>query len=279
MATVWILTDERYLGQRMPSALADALQRHRIRVRVLVADRLVAGVTGQGDVDPWAALRTGDLVVARTRNRLALALLPLAERPGVTVLTPWQSIAAVRDKPRAASILAAQGLPVPGTWLADNPGALASLPRSSFPLLLKPHAGDNGRGIVLVHEPSELGEVAWPDSMVLAQEYVECGGVDDKLYVAGDRIWLTRRPSPLATAVGRRTAFCETVEPSAEHRRLARACARAFDLTLFGVDLVESERGPLIVDVNEFPNYTGVDEAPQTIAALVAGALPARRAA
>lgn len=279
MATVWVLTDERYLAQRMPSALVEALQRLPARTRLLVADRLVAGVAGEGGVDPWAELRAGDLVIARTRNRFALTLLPLAERPGVTVLTPWQGIAAVRDKPRAASILAAHGLPTPGTWLADSPSQLASLPRSSFPLLLKPHAGDNGRGLVLVREPSELDAITWPDSMVLAQQYVECGAVDDKLYVAGERIWLVRRPSPLVATAGERAAVCGPVEPSAEQRRLARACGRAFGLTLFGVDLVASERGPLVVDVNEFPNYTGVDEAPQTIAELVARELPVRRAA
>jgi glutathione synthase/RimK-type ligase-like ATP-grasp enzyme len=51
--------------------------------------------------------------------------------------------------------------------------------------------------------------------------------------------------------------------------RLARDCAATFELPLLGIDLVEGAHGPLIVDVNEFPNYTGVDEAPAAIGRLL----------
>jgi glutathione synthase/RimK-type ligase-like ATP-grasp enzyme len=51
--------------------------------------------------------------------------------------------------------------------------------------------------------------------------------------------------------------------------RLARSCAAAFDLSLLGVDVVEGPDGPLIVDVNEFPNYTGIVEAPEVIGRLL----------
>lgn len=283
MATVWVLTDTRYLGQRMPAAFIDQLSTRGVRARVLVADQLVAEAgCAPGIRDPWAALRDGDVVVARTRNRFGLSLLSAAERRGVGVLTPWAPIAAVRDKPRAAQMLAVHGLPTPRTFLASSPGSLKALPPECFPLILKPHAGDNGHGLVLVSEPSALDDVHWEDSMALAQEFVECGGVDLKLYVAGERLWAVRRPSPLGRTTGQPGldgAAAEAVEPTPELRRLALACGEAFGLTLFGIDLLESPRGPLIVDVNEFPNYTGVPEAPEAIATLVVGHLRARQAA
>jgi ribosomal protein S6--L-glutamate ligase len=100
---------------------------------------------------------------------------------------------------------------------------------------------------------------------MLAQAYVETGGVDLKLYVAGGRVWGARRPSPLlaSQAEGRPAAV------TAELRELALACAARFDLRLAGIDVLESPAGPLVVDVNEFPDYTGVDEAPATIAGAV----------
>ncbi|MEJ7569872.1 MAG: ATP-grasp domain-containing protein [Gaiellaceae bacterium] len=279
MESIWILTDERYLQQRMPQALRGWLDAEHVRARTLVVDSVVASV-GDGDGgDPWADLRSGDVVVARTRDRFALALLRAAQRPGVTVLTTWESVAAVRNKARAAQTLAAERIPTPRTLLAATPAALRGVPRHRFPLLLKPHLGDNARGIMLVRTPDELDDLVWTDGMVLAQEYVDAGAVDLKLYVAGERVWAVRRPSPLGTVSTDGAVSCEPVDPSRELVDLARDCARAFGLTLLGVDVLETPTGPLVVDVNDFPNYTGVDEAPESIGRLVAGALGVRSAA
>jgi glutathione synthase/RimK-type ligase-like ATP-grasp enzyme len=62
------------------------------------------------------------------------------------------------------------------------------------------------------------------------------------------------------------------VELTPELRRLVDACAAAFDLDLLGIDVLETDRGLLVVDVNEFPNYTGVEPAVAAIADLVADA-------
>jgi ribosomal protein S6--L-glutamate ligase len=51
--------------------------------------------------------------------------------------------------------------------------------------------------------------------------------------------------------------------------RLAVICGEAFGLSLYGVDVLETPEGPVVVDVNEFPNYTGVDEAPAAIGAFL----------
>ena len=273
MTQVWVLTDERYLGQRMPRLLLDELRRRGVPTRALVAERLLQ-VLGRADdaLDPWRDLRPGDVVVARTRNRFALALLRGAERPGVAVLTPPEPIGAVRDKPRASQVLAAAGIPTPGTYLVDSPAALRRLPADRFPLLLKPHAGDNARGIELVGSPAELDDLDWGDSMVLAQEYVESGARDLKVYAVADQVWAVRRPSPLSLPGRVVPQGVERVPVTGELRRLAAACRAAFSLDLFGIDVLETPAGPLVVDVNEFPNYTGIDEAPAAVAAHVAGA-------
>ena len=273
MTQVWVLTDERYLEQRMPRVLVDELRSRGVATRTLVAERLVQSVGSRDEaLDPWRDLRSGDVVLARTRNRAGLAVLRSAVRPGVTVLTPPDPIATVRDKPRTAQVLAARGIATPATWLVDSPALLRHLPADRFPLLLKPHAGDNARGIVLVRDAEELDDLEWRDSMVLAQEYVESGAVDLKLYAAGDRVWAVRRPSPLVLPGRSVPTGVEPVEVTPQLRRIADACAAAFDLSLLGVDVLETRRGPLVVDVNEFPNFTGIDEAVPAVADLVAGA-------
>lgn len=271
MASVWVLSDGRYLGQRMPVAFVRALARWGVEARVVDASETVAGVGG-GDADPWAKLEAGDVVVARTRNHLGLALLRRAERPGVTVLPRWEAIAHVRNKARAAETLAARGIPMPRTFLVDRPAPLKRLPAEAFPLVLKPHLGDNGTGITVVGDPVELDDISWSDGLVVAQEFVDGGSVDVKLYGVGERVWAARKPSPLSGTAGAVPA--EPIDPSEELKSLARACAEIFGLELYGVDVLMSARGPLVVDVNEFPNYTGVDEAPDAIADLVFARLP-----
>ncbi|MCQ0006965.1 hypothetical protein [Actinomadura madurae] len=54
-----------------------------------------------------------------------------------------------------------------------------------------------------------------------------------------------------------------------ELRGFALACRDAFGLELYGVDVLPSPGGPLVVDVNDFPNYTGIAEAPDAVADLV----------
>jgi ribosomal protein S6--L-glutamate ligase len=258
----------------MPAALVPQLERVHVPVSLVSANDVVVPV----GVDPWAELAPGDVVVARTRNRFGLALLQAAGRPAVTVLPTWEAVAHVRNKARALQTLAACGIPMPHTVLVESPASLRRLPERAFPLLLKPHLGDNASGIVLVRHPLELDDLAWPDALVVAQEYVDCGSVDLKLYGIGERLWAVRRPSPL---VGSQLPPSppERVELTPELERLARACGEAFELQLYGVDVLVSPGGPLVVDVNEFPNYTGVEEAPLAIADLVRSFVAAEVAA
>jgi ribosomal protein S6--L-glutamate ligase len=267
---IWLLTDERYLCQRMPSALAAWLAETGMPPRLFVADRGDVA-NGRGAAPrtahpPWPGLRRGDLVVARSRHPRALELLMRAESFGAVPLDGLDAVERVRDKARCSAALEKRGLPVPPTFLARRPADLRALAPDAFPLLLKPVLGDNGRGLRLVRQPGELTALAWPDDVVLAQSYLDAGGVDLKVYVAGNEIWATRRPSPLSGGGDPP----EPAEVTPIVRGLVEECREEFGLALFGIDVLELADGSLaIVDVNEFPNYTGIDEAPAAIGRLV----------
>jgi ribosomal protein S6--L-glutamate ligase len=258
----------------MPAALVRELERVDIPLRVVTANDVVARI----GVDPWPEVSPGDVVVARTRNCFGLALLRAAGRPGIIALPRWESVAHARNKAHAVETLAARGIPMPRTVLAESPAALKRLSDDEFPLLLKPHLGDNANGIVLVRHPCELDDLTWSDGLVMAQEFVDSGSVDLKLYGVGDQLWAVRRPSPLAGARGP-VRPPERVDVTPELETLARACGEAFGLELYGVDVLVSSRGPLVIDVNEFPNYTGIQEAPVAIAELVRSSLNVKVAA
>jgi ribosomal protein S6--L-glutamate ligase len=268
-ATIWFLTDRRYLGQRMPRAVIEWLAARGTEPKLVVADDggLITGLARPSATpgSPWSGLAPGDVVVTRSRQPFALSLLEQAEALGARACDPSTAIHAVRDKVRCTAALVRRGIPVPATFLAHRPADLEGLPAEAFPLVLKPVLGDNGRGVHVVEEQEQLASIAWAEELVLAQQYVDVGGIDLKVYVAGDEIWAVRRRSPLSRRP--HPPVAAPVTPTL--RTLVRACREEFGLLLFGLDVLESSEGPVVVDVNEFPNYTGIAEAPAAIGRLV----------
>jgi ribosomal protein S6--L-glutamate ligase len=268
-ATIWFLTDRRYLRQRMPSAVVASLAVRGFDSRLVVADDggLITRLAPPSSEPqpPWSGLAPGDIVVTRSRHPFALSLLEQAEALGAYACDRSTAIHAVRDKVRCTAALVRRGIPVPPTFLARAPADLDGLAADTFPLVLKPVLGDNGRGVLVVEEPEQLPSVRWSERLVLAQRYVDVGGIDLKVYVAGDEVWAVRRRSPLSRPP--HPPVAAPVTPAL--RELVRACRDEFGLLLFGLDVLESGEGPVVVDVNEFPNYTGVDRAPEAIGRLL----------
>ncbi len=266
---IWLLTDRRYLKQRMPLAVRDWLEGHGSPTRLVVADEgdFVARITpgeGSGPRSPWEGLEDGDVVLCRSRHPLALALLKEAEARRARSLNRWSAVIKSRNKVRAILALARRGLPVPPTYVAHAPADLRHVPDEHYPLILKPFQGDNAAGIVIAADRTELQSIGWDDPLVLAQPFVETGGMDLKIYKAGDCVWATYRRSPLSDRPMQQGSAAVT--PAL--RALAEACGEAFGLDLLGVDVLESAQGLVVVDVNDFPNYTGIAGAPEVIGEL-----------
>jgi ribosomal protein S6--L-glutamate ligase len=100
---------------------------------------------------------------------------------------------------------------------------------------------------------------------VFAQRDVPSGGRDLKVYVVGERVFAVRKrfSSDSFTRPGR------PCEVTAEVREIALRCGEAFGLGLFGLDMIESPDGPVVVDVNYFPGYKGVPGAGALIATYI----------
>lgn len=268
-ARIWILTDRRYLRQRMPLALVRWLHTAGWPAALAIADdgsllmRLApAGRPLRDSV--WSALEPGDVVLARSRHPFALALLREAEVLGARTYERWATVVAVRDKAASTLALARAGVPIPPTYLAHRPQDLHRLPERAFPLLLKRADGDEAAGTVLVPRPSELERLSWKHGRILAQTHLDARSVT--LYVAGREVWAVRhRPSPPSRHNGH--VVPAPVTPAL--RKLARTCGRVLGLRLFSVEVAESDAGRFVVDVTEFPNYTGIDAAPGAIGRLV----------
>jgi ribosomal protein S6--L-glutamate ligase len=258
--TVGVLAESRYLGQRQPGGLAAELRLRGHRVRAIDPD----GISAVGSADWLAGI---DVIVPRGRSLVLLSLVACAERHGVPVVNGRMAIAAVHNKLDMSVALVAGGVPTPATY-AGAPRRLAEdVPAGSYPLVLKPAFGDNGRGLAVVPDAERLASIAWPEPVALAQALVPGNGFDLKLYGIGTEVWAVRKPSPLAPP--RRASAPRPVRLTRELAAIARRCRELFGLELYGVDCVETPRGPLAIEVNEYPNYTGVADADARLAELV----------
>jgi len=263
---IGLLVEGRYLSQSQPAGLAWALRVRGHTVTVLDAQ---ARAHRLGD-DRW--LEGLDLVVARGRSWELLCLLRWAETQGIRTINRRMAVAGVHNKADMAVTLAAGHIPTPRTFLLPVSafGARARSGARGFPLVLKPIFGDNGQGIRVVRAPDELDALRWPEPVALAQEWVEGDGYERKVYGIGDEIWVVRRPAP---QVGANSTLCssgasssELVPVTFEERELAVRCRRLFGLELYGIDCIQTPDGPVVIEVNEFPNYTGVPGASERLA-------------
>jgi ribosomal protein S6--L-glutamate ligase len=256
-----VLAETRYLEQRQPSGLVAALRARGMPVHVV-----------DPALDPAAVIRqTGRVAVARGRSPAVLAALDALQAVGVPVVNRADAIRAVVDKACMAERLAAAGVPGPATRAVPRGELAGALAGGPFPLVLKPVRGDNSRGVVIVRDAEALGALAWEEPVALVQPYVEGDGRDLKLYVAGERVWAVRKASPLLDPAWR-SAPAEVVSLDAAWRALALACGRPFGLSLYGVDCVLGADGPAVIEVNDFPNYSGIPDADEALADVVAAA-------
>jgi ribosomal protein S6--L-glutamate ligase len=261
-----VLVERRYLKQVMPGALVGALGARGVRCDVISPEGsrfhpesgVVRSETGTAfDLNEYAG------VVSRNRNTLGLAMLSYAENAGIPTINSAAATYRVRNKAEMAVGLGRAGIRCAPTVLAGEVSGLAKLPREYFPVLLKPIYGDNGHGLRLVRDVRELSSIHWPEELVLAQQYLPNAGFDLKLYVCGGTVFAMRKPSPLNTDP---TAPTEPVEADAATVDLALRCGEIFGLHIYGVDAIETEEGPVVIELNEFPNFTGVPGAGDCLA-------------
>jgi ribosomal protein S6--L-glutamate ligase len=205
-----------------------------------------------------------DLWLLKSYTPLSLSLAGVLHRAGARVLNPYPACLAARDKIAAAQVLEAAGIPAPRSWVTGDLSLLAPLARE-MPLVVKPYMGWRGEGVRVVRSEAELLALPPPREPLLVQELLPGPGVDLRVYVAGERVFATRKPFSARSF----SVPGEEVPVTDEVRRIALRCGEAFGLGLYGLDLIEAPDGPRVVDVNYFPGYKGIPDAADAVAEYV----------
>jgi ribosomal protein S6--L-glutamate ligase len=266
---IGLIVERRYLRQAITQSLLRNFLQHAVVVDTLCTEDTCFDPTSgvvRTDTGVQLNLKSYDVVIARSRKVLGVSMLAYAEAVGVTAINSPKAVQHARNKADVALALGAAGVPTAPTILADRTAMLVDLPSAWFPLILKATYGDASQGLRVVRQPEELLDLRWSDELILAQHYVENDGFDLKLYVCGERVFAMRKPSPLNAS---RSADAEPIEPTTEMASVARQCGRVLGLEIFGVDAIHTADGPLVIEVNEFPNFTNVAGAAEAISAYI----------
>ena len=199
------------------------------------------------------------------------AVLRQFEMMGVYTPNPSDAVLRARDKLRCLQILSAQGLDMPITVFGDNPDdtndVLAML--GDPPHVIKLNEGSQGTGVVLAEKRSASQSVVEAFrglyANFLVQEFIaEAKGSDLRCFVVGKKVVaaMQRVASPGEFRANlHRGGSAIKAELSAEEKRIAIRAAGALGLGIAGVDLLRSNRGPLLLEVNASPGLEGIEAA------------------
>ena len=193
------------------------------------------------------------------------------EMMGVYSVNESVAITRSRDKLRSLQLLSRRGVGIPVTAFARSPDDVTGLIREvgGAPLVIKLLEGTQGIGVVLAETKTAAKSVIQGfmglSANILVQEYIkEAGGSDIRCFVVGGKVIAAmQRTAPEGDFRSNlhRGGSASLVKLSPKERRTAVNAAKIMGLNVCGVDLLRSDRGPLVMEVNSSPGIGGIEAA------------------
>ncbi len=176
-----------------------------------------------------------------------------------------------RDKLRAIQILSRHDIGIPATaFVRDRDDVLPAIDRvGGAPVVIKLLEGTQGIGVILAPDNRVAAAIietlqSTKQNVLIQQFIAESKGKDIRALVVGDRVVAAMR----RTAQGdefrsnvHRGGSVEAVELDHTYERAAVRAAQIMGLRVAGVDMLESDQGPLIMEVNSSPGLEGIEAA------------------
>jgi ribosomal protein S6--L-glutamate ligase len=193
------------------------------------------------------------------------------EMMGVYCVNESVAITRARDKLRSLQLLSRRGVGIPVTSFANSPDDVKGLIREvgGAPLVIKLLEGTQGIGVVLAETKKAAESVIQAfmglNTAILVQEYIkEAGGSDVRAFVVGNRVIAAmKRQAPEGEFRSNlhRGGKATLERLTKTERETAIRAAKVMGLNVCGVDILRSQRGPLVMEVNASPGLRGIEEA------------------
>jgi len=200
-----------------------------------------------------------------------LAVLRQFEMMGVYPLNESVAIGRSRDKLRSSQLLSRKGIGLPITAIAhdfENTQHIIDLVGGA-PLVIKLLAGTQGRGVVLAETNKAAESVIdafrelHADFMI--QEYIkEAGGADIRCFVIGEKVVAAMKRQAKEGEFRsnlHRGGTAGLIKLTPEERSTAARAANIMGLNVAGVDILRSNHGPVVLEVNSSPGLEGIEKA------------------
>ncbi|KAA6432870.1 RimK family alpha-L-glutamate ligase [Agrococcus sediminis] len=245
-------------------------------VKVLNTLRFAIDLSGDGPDLQFRGrqLRDYDAVLPRIGNSITYfgtAVVRQFEQMDVYTPNTANGIANARDKLRATQILARHDIGMPATtFVRDRADVIPAIERvGGAPVVLKLLEGTQGIGVILAPTikvaEAIIETLQSTRQQVLIQHFVaESKGRDIRALVVGDRVVAAMRRSAQGDEFRsnvHRGGSVEAVDLDPEFERVAVRAAQIMGLKVAGVDMLEGNDGPLVMEVNSSPGLEGIETA------------------
>ncbi|MEE4331346.1 MAG: 30S ribosomal protein S6--L-glutamate ligase [Wenzhouxiangella sp.] len=199
------------------------------------------------------------------------AVLRQFEMMGTFPLNESVAVTRSRDKLRSLQLLARRGIGLPVTGFARAPDDIGDLIEmvGGAPLVAKLLEGTQGIGVVLCETRKAAESVVEAfmglNVSIMIQEYIkEAGGADIRCFVIGDKVVASikrqAKPGEFRSNL-HRGGSAALIKITPEERSVAVRAAKIMGLNVAGVDLLRSNHGPLVMEVNSSPGLEGIETA------------------
>jgi ribosomal protein S6--L-glutamate ligase len=226
--------------------------------------------------NPTVSYRGEDLVnfdaiiprIAANMTRYGTAIVRQLEMQGVYTVSSSIAITRSRDKLRSMQLLAKSGVGIPKTVVSRNTTDIDVLldELGDMPVIIKLASGTHGNGVVLAETKKAAKSVLQAfyltnedGTNILLQEFIkESAGSDIRAFVVGGRVVASMKRQSLDDDFRsnlHKGGEGTTIKLTDEENKMAIKAAKAMGLNVAGVDMMRSNRGPLILEVNASPGF------------------------
>jgi ribosomal protein S6--L-glutamate ligase len=193
------------------------------------------------------------------------------EMMGTFSINESVAISRSRDKLRSLQLLSRKGIGLPRTGFANHPDRIDDLIKNvgGAPVVIKLLEGTQGIGVVLA-ETQKTAEAIIEAFMglnanILVQEYIkEAGGADIRCFVVGGKVVAAMKRQANEGEFRsnlHRGGTASLVRLSPAERKTAVDAAKTMGLNMSGVDILRSNNGPVVMEVNSSPGLEGIEKA------------------
>lgn len=209
--------------------------------------------------------------IASSMTKYGSMIVRQFEMQGIYTISSSIAITRSRDKLRSMQLLARAGVGIPKTVVsrgADSDDLIDGL--GGAPVIIKLARGTHGNGVVLAETKKAAKSVLQAfyvmdqdGTNILLQEFVkESAGVDIRAFVVGGKVVASMKRQSLDDDFRsnlHQGGAGEKIKLTDEERKTAIKAARSMGLNLCGVDMMRSDRGPLVLEVNSSPGF-GIED-------------------